>query len=761
MLLLLLAACRGSSTVLTTPPVATVANPDVVLFTVDTTRADRLGAYGYPKAATPTIDALARSGVRYARAYSTLPLTIPAHASMMTGLWPFHHHIRENGDNLLTDDFTTLAERFQQAGYDTGASVAAFVTTRQWGFAQGFDAYYDYLPESDEKNYWHTERPGNLVVDDALKWMDGHPPGTPVFLWVHLYDAHAPYVAHDGQPEELRARPYDAELSFVDAQIQRVLDAFQGRDPLVVVIGDHGESLGEHGERAHGLFNYDATQHVPWIISGAGVKPGVVEAPVSTVSLTATLLHAAGLPVPEGLDAGVAPSEGGTIYAETWQLASRLRMAPHRTVVDGNWKLIATPRPELYDLLKDPGELTNLADQHADLVAQLTGRLDQLGATPPGTGSSTMDADTISQLAALGYMASGDQKGLDLATLPDPKDYLDVIKMMENLEAESHGDPEKALAIFQEVVRRKPDVLEPRMRQVPLLVRLERQDEARALMEETANRFPDSPKVWLSLASMTLADGDKVGALDMARRAVTASPTDAAAQEMLVDLLFQSGQDKDGLAQATVFMEQNPRNFGLAAVLGRYHLFHQQFQEAVKYLAVAVAAPNPKRGARTQLAWLAIAAGEQQDAFPLLEAELKDYPRYVRAHKLLASLYGHSQSWAQQLPHLEAVMEGAPGEVAAMIATAQCLFNLREYGRARKLIDQALTLAPDEPDVLLLHANLLAKEGKKDEGKVVYERANALHTARLKATGRPLVEVKRQTAESVPSDTPPAPPVAP
>jgi arylsulfatase A-like enzyme len=339
--------------------------PDVVLVTLDTTRADRIGAYGYAKARTDTIDALAARGTRFNNAYSPMPLTIPAHATMMTGLLPFHHNIRANGDNVLAPSFLTLAEHLHEAGYSTAASVAAFVTTRQWGFSQGFDAYYDSMPEGEDadKNFWHTERPGNAVVDDALGWLAVQPGDKPVFLWVHLYDPHFPYVPKEPYTESMADRPYDAEIAFVDDQVGRLVDAFADRKVLWALVADHGEGLGEHGEMTHGLFNYNATQHVPFILAGEGISAGVQEEPVSTADVMPSILAALGLPVPDGLDGKAQPGKADAPYAESYQLADRFKIAPHRMVVDGNLKLIDTPRPELYDVAADPHERNNLADR--------------------------------------------------------------------------------------------------------------------------------------------------------------------------------------------------------------------------------------------------------------------------------------------------------------------------------------------------------------------------------------------------------------
>lgn len=704
------------------------------MVTLDTTRADRIGAYGHPQARTDTIDRLAREGIRFDRAYSPLPLTIPAHATMFTGLLPFHHNIRSNGDNVLAPGFTTLAEILKAQGWVTGASVAAFVTTRQWGFAQGFDAYFDSMPEGADRNYWHTERAGNLVVDDALAWLATQPADKPVFLWVHLYDAHYPFELKGEYAEAFKDRPYDGELAFVDDQVGRLVDAFAGRKVLWSLIADHGEGLGDHNEFSHGLFTYDATQRVPWILSGAGIPAGVVTEPVSTADLTPTLLKALGLAVPEGLDGKPQPGSRTTPYAETYQLSDRFRIAPHRAVVDGTLKLIATPRPELYDLATDPKEQKNLAADRPEDVARLMKILEGMNAAPPGAAGASLDAETLSQLAALGYVTSGGDKGIDPFSLPDPKDYASLFAGVAALDRGAVGrSPEAALAKVDELIALKPDAFEFRMRRLPLLARLGRKEEARTFAEETSQMFPDRARVWVTLATMAARDGDVEAALAYGKRGVEADPKEAAAHESVVEALFKLQRREEGVAAAQAAFAVDPRNYGVAALMGQHYLGTQDYPNAERYLRLAVSGPNPRRGARAQLALMAVLAKARGDAYTLLEAEVKEYPGNQVARRILARLLGEDQRWLDQKEHLAFLARATPGSADAQRSLAQCLFNLQDYVGARASLHVALALAPEDPDVLLLHANLLAKEGKREEGLAVLAQANAAHEKRVKA----------------------------
>ena len=348
-----------------TPPPAPPSN--LLLITLDTVRADRLGAYGAAGAATPALDGMARAGVRFEQAIAAAPLTLPSHATILTGLPPTRHGLRHNGAGRLADPIDTLAERLRAAGYDTAAFVGAFVLDRRFGLDQGFALYDDEIPRGATAPHLEAERPASAVVERALGWL-AEREGRPFFAWVHLYDPHAPYAPPEPFRSRFPAQPYEGEIAAVDAQVGRLLAEIESRGwsdrTLVAVAGDHGESLGEHGEATHGLLLYEATLRVPLLLRGAGLPAGgVVRAPVGLTDLGPTLAGLLGrdMAPPQGgrdlsadLRAGREPAPAD-LYSETeyprsfgWAALAALRR--------GGWKLIAGPRPELYDLSLDPDE---------------------------------------------------------------------------------------------------------------------------------------------------------------------------------------------------------------------------------------------------------------------------------------------------------------------------------------------------------------------------------------------------------------------
>lgn len=413
---------------------------NVVVITLDTLRADRLGAYGYAAARTPHLDALARAGARFDEAVSASPITGPAHAGIMTGRYPARLGVRDNATTPLPDSAVTLAEMLAANGYDTGGFIGAFILDRPYGFAQGFETF-DGFARVDSGREANAERPGAVVVDRALQWLSARTADRPFFLWVHLYDPHAPYAAPAPYSTGFAARPYDGEVTYTDAQVGRLFDALRAKDAMdrtvVVALADHGESLGEHGEDEHGVFLYEPVVHVPWFISGPGISAGrVVTDQVRSLDLVPTVMSAVGLPVPDALDGmdlmpllrGEPRASTPAAYAESFYPRFHYGWSELRSMRADGWKAIDAPRPELYNLREDPHELRNLYEAQralADRMIAEAARLDRDFTSGAPVEAVQPDADTMERLRSLGYV------GTSATTLPvgergpDPKDRID------------------------------------------------------------------------------------------------------------------------------------------------------------------------------------------------------------------------------------------------------------------------------------------------------------------------------------------------
>jgi choline-sulfatase len=412
---------------------------NVVLITIDTLRADHLGAYGHTKARTPVMDALAAGGVVFDRAYAASPVTLPSHATLLTGRYPPGHGSRDNGLRV-SPGAPTLATELRTRGFRTAAFVAAFPLDHQFGLNRGFEVYGDHLPRGPDGRI-ANERPASQVVDDAIAWLrsiappgPSAPPALPAFfLWVHLFEPHAPY----GDPST--GRPaldrYDDEIATVDREIGRLLGALGPArgETLIVAAGDHGEAFGEHGEYAHSIFIYDTTLRVPLMISGPGIAAGVrVPEAVTLADVAPTVMRLAGgrLSDVDGVD--LSPAFGGAalprreLYAESFAPLLEFGWAPLRSIRSGPWKLIAAPRPELFDIEKDPGERTDLAASQPAVVRDLEAGASRYSSAELPSANAT-SAEAAERLRALGYSAgSRSQSAIrnpqSAMGRPDPKD---------------------------------------------------------------------------------------------------------------------------------------------------------------------------------------------------------------------------------------------------------------------------------------------------------------------------------------------------
>lgn len=476
LLLAALVGCAGE------PPVAeSSAQPDIVLITIDTLRADAPSYAGGP-ARTPFLDRLATEGVNFSGAHAHNVVTLPSHANILTGRLPYEHGVRDNAGFVLSPDESTLAERLRDAGYATGAFVGAFPLDRRYGLDQGFDVYDDrYREGSAPTQFVVPERPADEVLQLAVDWWRRNE-GRPRFVWVHLYDPHAPYDPPEAFiPSAGEHARYYGEVSATDDALRRHLEPILAADrPLVIVTSDHGEALGDHGELTHGLFAYEATLAVPLLLWEPGVvAPERVDARVSHVDIVPTILERLGLPAGEEL-AGVSllgePQDRDT-YFESLSASLNRGWAPLVGLIRGDWKYIDLPLIELYDLAEDPGERTNLAEEQRRKLFELREILAGAAPAPEGIERS-VSAEESANLLSLGYV-SGSQVKERYTAADDPKNLVEIDGMLHQIvDAYQHGRREQALAIAEEVLRLRPDMAVGREMHAFLLQEEERPEAA-------------------------------------------------------------------------------------------------------------------------------------------------------------------------------------------------------------------------------------------------------------------------------------------
>lgn len=452
--------------------------PNVVVITIDTLRADHLGCYGYKQIRTPNIDALASEGVRFERAYTPVPVTLPAHTVIFTGTYPMLSGMHDFSGNKLNPSQPTLASILKQHGYTTAAVIGSAVLDSRFGLNQGFDFYYDHFDFNrlQESNLEEMKRSGNAVADVALDWLAKNHRNK-FFLWMHLYDPHYPYRPPAPFGEEYKDRPYDGEIAFADAQIGRLIAFLKAnglyRNTLIVLAGDHGESLGEHGEKTHGFFIYNATLHVPVIVRLPGNSAAsVVSEMVSLADLMPTVLQALKFEVPsqvQGLNllplmAPKKPGEPRNLYAETFLPRLHFNWSELRSVETEKYQFIDAPKPELYDLSSDPGETHNLYPETKavgdELRARLAALISQYTAGQELAQKTGLDPALMERLKSLGYagFSGGGNPTITDRSLPDPKDRIQVYELISDAIADSqHGLYQSSTEKLTEALKTEPD----------------------------------------------------------------------------------------------------------------------------------------------------------------------------------------------------------------------------------------------------------------------------------------------------------------
>jgi arylsulfatase A-like enzyme/Tfp pilus assembly protein PilF len=649
---------------------------NILLITLDTTRADHITA-----ANTPTLASLAKSGASFASADSPVPLTLPAHSSILSGVIPPHHGLRNNGAGTFPADRETLATNLQRSGYRTAAFVASFVLDHRFGLDRGFDVYDDDIPRdpADAALAQEAERRGSIVVDRALAWLD-RPDGRPFFAWIHLYDPHAPYAPPPPYPQT-----YDGELAYTDAQVARLLARIDRRNTIIAVVGDHGEALGEHGELTHGLLLYEPTLHVPMIIGGPDVKPRIVPDPVSTIDLAPTLASLAGAPMTgklDGLDLAAVVRDGEAVpaadlYAET-EYPAQFGWSDLTAMRRGAMKLIRAPQPEIYDLSRDPGETKNQLDARRRLYRDLTVRLESISATAVVSNATPVDEETRSKLASLGYIAPAGSYGKGSRANPETmaplfRDFeeahrlmqlnrtADALRIMERLAA---ADP--ANAVFRASLARA-------WRQRGNLPR------AIELYRDAVGQTPEDPEAWYNLAAAFQDAGDQKRAGDAISEALRRDAKRPEAHNVLGIALASTGKLAEAKGEFDRAIAIDPRNARAFNNLGNiYRSMNRAGDAEESYRRAMTMAPryaDPLNG----MGALLVERDRPRDAIPLFDRAIELSPDYFEAHLnrgVALAMAGDREAAARELASLVRATAGRPEAAQQREAAKQLLAKL-------------------------------------------------------------------------------------
>lgn len=658
------------------------AGLDVLLVTLDTTRADRLGCYGYARARTARLDRLAAEGVRFENAFADAPITLPSHASLLTSLYPFEHGVRNNGNFYLHDRFETLATRLRQRGYRTAAFVSSFVLDRRYGLARGFESYDDRMDEAAALGSGAAaERRGDRTALACSRWLEGfagQKAAAPFFVWLHLYDPHEPYRPPSPLRELFADHPYDGEIAFADLALDSVVETLARLGlldrTLVVVVADHGESLGDHGEETHSMFLYESAIRVPLILWRPGVLPAgrVVASPVRTVDVAPTILDILGEPplaapharsLRSAID-GRTPERPPAVYAETYVPKLYLNGAALRALREDRFKLIDAPRPELYDLERDPGETQNRFAEEPEIAGRLRAELERLTRGGSAISVGRVDGEAAEKLEALGYLGASE-----------------VAPTARN---EAEKDPKDLIAVFNRLRRAERAVRDRRFEEaLPILNGL--------IAEDRGNAFAH-----LVLGSAYMGMRQHARAVEQFRFYLALVPNSAHAHQSMAVGYANLGDEASALREAGSALALDPHlsdarvlRAGILSARGRR-------AEAVQELRLAVAADPEKPILRLELAEVLLDAGRAGEAEAEYRAMLKQDPAFAPALAGLGAML---------------VRRGALEEASATLR-------------------RALEVDPRQDEARFNLADVLARQGRAREARAEYERlARAADTA--------------------------------
>jgi arylsulfatase A-like enzyme/Flp pilus assembly protein TadD len=689
------------------------AGDNLLLITLDTTRADHIGCYGGDERVTPNIDRLAENGVVFEQVTATAPITLPSHTSMLTGLDPIHHGVRNNGMFTLPEDRQTLAHMLRDRGYATAAFVSASVLATRYGLDAGFDTYDDDLSRGRSMGaHAVPERRGDLTVAAALEWLESVPESRPFFCWIHLYDPHAPY----DPPVAFRRRfpddPYTAEIAFADSLVGRVLEALDASGRLsrtvVSLASDHGEGLGEHGENTHAILLHQATLRVPWIISSTRMPHGTrISIPVSGSDVAPTLAGLVGVKAPnrrqsDGVSAiplierpSTAPT-GRRLLAETLLPHYQYGWQPLYAVRVDNWQLISGRRQELFDLGRDPRELSDLSSAEPTVLADLTRELEEILEQAPDQDSAnarlSLSRSEIDKLQALGYL------GAEAAARPEPPDPRDLIGAHVHMERarnlSSRGNSVEAIAQLDRMLAQDPGNVSGLTMRAQLLVGLERYDEAEQNLAQCIAIDPDNAQAYAIMTRLEMARGRPERALELAEIGAGTRGAFETLYVLQAAALERLGRGDEASRLLDQRLELHPDDADLLTARAEIHLRAGETDSAEELLRRAVDGDALHLGSAVTLANLLESQGRIDEASAVLEGLLRVDPGHPVALAALGRVRLDDPERAR--PILEEAVRLNPTRFEPLASLGMCYLRLEMPHRAEATLRRALELRPND-----------------------------------------------------------------
>ncbi|MBN1225265.1 MAG: sulfatase-like hydrolase/transferase [Candidatus Aminicenantes bacterium] len=615
---------------------------NVLLITLDTTRADRLGCYGYEGAETPNLDKLAADGVMFAEAYSPVPLTLPAHCSLFTGTYPPYHRVRNNGFYYLSRENVTLAEILKERGFRTAAFVSSFTVDSRFGLAQGFDVYDDTFQTEEALKNFRSERRAEDVFMSFSKWIENHSDRR-FFSWVHFYDPHLPYAPPSPFKEKFSSRPYDGEISYTDFYVGEIMDKLRQKkihtNTLVIIAGDHGEALGERREIDHGLFLYNNTLRVPLILWSVNQlsEGALIEARAGLVDVLPTVLDILEIAVPKNVQG---KSLLDTIkgkrkkapqgYIETFFPRENYGWSALQGLIGGPWKFIKAPKPELYNLKNDPDESRNVIHEEPKIARQMLAELEKLViklSSDRAEGKRRLTPEEERRLRSLGYVGAETAGGKSGKSLPDPKDKIEdyVLYFRGNLH-ETRGEYAEASELYKEVLRRNPDV---------------------------PNNYVNLGFLYAKMGRM----GDAIRVLEQGRERI---PGSFVILSRLLNFYSSASRYEDALDTAKIILLLDSRHFDALFLSGSIQAKLGNWEEALRFYEEALEVEPENKTLRMRHAYTLAASGRVEESVREYAVLVQDFPREASIYKDLSDVYKAQGDMPKAVESMKTAVEIEP-----------------------------------------------------------------------------------------------------
>jgi arylsulfatase A-like enzyme/uncharacterized protein HemY len=733
-----------------------------ILITVDTLRADRIHCYGFPYVETPTMDLFASKGVLFEKCIAQTPLTLPSHTSLLTGTLPLFHGVRDNGGFLVPQELLTLAEVFKEKNYQTSAFVASYVLDSKWGLNQGFDYYFDKFDLSKYKtiSLGNVQRRGDEVIDEALKWLDLHKQEQ-FFSWIHLYDPHTPYEPPSPFSEKYPNRPYLGEIAYTDSLLGRLWGYLEQNNltdnTILVFTSDHGESLGEHEESTHGFFIYQEGIHVPLIFVTPfkglqGIRRSGV---VALVDIMPTILEMDGEVIPHQIQGrSLLPlffNEDGNgdsfSYAETYYPRLHYGWSDLKSIQEGRFKLIIAPELELYDLIDDPDEKTNLVSTHPEDTRRLMRTAEQYIEESSQEAFDIdyhhIDEETRQKLAALGYIGTfSDQSSLEGRVLGNPKEKIVIFnRLSRTKELMLEEKYEEAVALINQIIEEDPDVIDAYFTLGNLYFKKREFDKALNSFLQVLDKRPGDAFTIINISNSYMGMGEIEEADKFVMSVIDSIPPDSQLYYVLGNIKNLKEDHEEAIKYYKECIKLNPSSASAYSALGGVYVVQKRFDDAEHYLQKANEINPEMRNLHYHWALLHEEKGDLIKAVDAYKEELVNIPHSFKACFNLSRVYRKMGDALEEEKYLNKTMEINPNFPMSYFYLARIYMNRGErYDEAVSLVEKGIELKPADKDLPLgyfLLADLYSRLGQNAKSEEYASKGKALVQDNSKSNNLP------------------------